>query len=887
MPEILPLIQTKLYRPSLPASFVHRPRLIDRLDGHWKSRPLTLISAPAGFGKSVLACIWLESCNYPSGWVSLDEEDNDLHTFTAYLLAAVKMAFPDISLQSQALLETPTMPPVPLLARHLLNDFNQIKKPFVLALDDIHTIREQAIIDLLAELLKHPPPAMHLLLIGRQDPPIPVASLRAYQRLTEIRTRDLRFSPPETAELLKLILQRDIEEDLAAKWTENTEGWATALHLAALSISYRQETVNLRLSAQGDSHYLQDYLLAEVLAHIPPEKQIWLLKTSLLNRFCAPLCQAVCREEGETLTGPAFVSWLQASNMFLIPLDDRGEWFRFHHLFQNHLQNLLQRRLSDEEIADQHLRAGRWLAENSWIGEAIQHALAGGDTEVAVGLVAQHRYQLMNAERWNQLTYLVRLFPDDVVDNDPILAITKAHLPTAYGSEQARMLARVNQLVADLPANSPVARMVKGEIAYYNILWGIMTGPAEVAIEQANTALSLLPQQAQWLRSGVLASKAVGLQMSGDIEKGISLINETLEDPDWTAIGRARLLVGQTCACFMEGNLEGVQQSAGKCLEIAIKNNLWATVMEEHYFLGIAYYLRNQLDMAESHLSVLVEKRVLAGPGYLAQAVCTLTCIYHARRQPEKASEAFGLVFSHLEEVGNTFFLDLLRAFQVELALDQGNLAQARRLSQLVDIDMNRPVWYHYTYQLTPIKLWLAEGGAKNVKKAVVALEQLSQQLLGLNRKLHYIDVLALQALAFEARGDRQLAEEKLTAALRLGEPGGFIRSFVDLGPPMADLLTRLHKQEVTGMDAYIFRILAAFQMEEPDTTTPDMENPLTRRELQTLKLLATDLSPQEIASEMTVSSTTMRTHARNAYQKLGVHSRFEAVQRAKELGLL
>jgi LuxR family maltose regulon positive regulatory protein len=196
-----------------------------------------------------------------------------------------------------------------------------------------------------------------------------------------------------------------------------------------------------------------------------------------------------------------------------------------------------------------------------------------------------------------------------------------------------------------------------------------------------------------------------------------------------------------------------------------------------------------------------------------------------------------------LEDVENTFSLDILRAFQVELALDQGDLAQARRLSQLVDFDMNRTVWYHYMLQLTPIKLWLAEGRAKSLKKAHTALEQLKQQLLGMNRKTHSIDVLALQALAFEAQGERRMAEESLTTALRLGEPGGFIRSFVDLGPPMADLLTRLQKQEVAEMEAYISRILAAFQMEQPDTTAPDLDHPLTKREMQTLRLLATDLS--------------------------------------------
>ncbi len=501
--------------------------------------------------------------------------------------------------------------------------------------------------------------------------------------------------------------------------------------------------------------------------------------------------------------------------------------------------------------------------------------------------MAQHRYQLMNAERTNQLTQLIRLFPGDVVDNDPILALTKAQLPIAYGHEAARLRSRARQLVGDLPNDSLVARMVKGEIAYSDGLWAVLAGPLESAVTRANDALALLPVQAEWLRSTAYGLKTMSLQMSGDYERSLNFINETLDDPSWPTRFRARLFLAQTFTSFFEGDLEAVQKSASKCLKISIKNHLWYTIGEAQYYSGISHYLRNETDVAEPRLSALVDQRLSVNPDYVAHGVCVLTRIYQAQQLPEMAREVFGLVFSHLEELGNTFLLDLLRAFQVELALDQGDLTEARRLSHSIDFETNRPVWYYYVTQLTPIKLMLAEGKAKSLKKAAEALEQLDQQLLGINRKTHHIDVLALQALVYDAQGDRQLAGERLATALRLGEPGGFIRTFVDLGPPMADLLARLQEQGGTQMESYISQILAAFQMEEQNTPAPDLKNPLTKRELQMLRLLATDLSPQDIASEMTVSPTTTRTHIRNVYQKLGVHSRFEVVQRAKELTLL
>ncbi len=889
MAEALPLIQTKLYRPPLQADLVHRPRLLDALNAHWKIRPLTLISAPAGYGKSVLASMWLENCDCPTGWVSLDETDNDLYSFTSYLLAAVKRAFPDISFQTQALLETETPLPAPMLARHLLNDLDQIDKPFVLVLDDVHLIHDKPILDLLTELLKHPPRTTHLVLIGRQDPAIPVASLRAYRLITEIRLNDLRFTPQETAELIEQVLHRDIDEELAIEWAEITEGWAAALHLAVLSLSYRRETADLKANFQGDSRYLQEYLLAEVLTHIPPDKQRWLLKTSLLDRFCAPLCEVVCQEEGETLTGPAFLSWLQTSNLLLIRLDDRGEWFRFHHLFQKHLQTQLERQLDDEGRAAHHQRASRWLAQNGWIDEAIQHALAAGDTVMAVGLVAQHRHRLMNEDRWNQLEKWLRLFPDEVVINDPILSITEVHLALIRGRNAVILSSRDQavRLVAAMPVESSVAAEVRAEIALADAVIGITTGQAAEVVTKGNEALSLISQEAYRLRSIAVGAKAAGYQMLDHPDRGAQEIRRALSNPDWPEREKARLLLYRCIVAFMEGDLVSAQLASGEGLRLAKKNQLLATISHTQYFSGIVPYLWNDFANAEPHLLALTELPAAGVPNYLANATCALARIYHAQFRPEMASQIFQMTRSHCEELGHTQALAILRAFQVELALDQGDLALAQHLSQTVDFDSSFQIWFHFVPQLTPIKVLIAEKTAGSLAEALALLQQMDERLIKINRKNIRIDVLALQALVHAAQGDWEMASEKLSAALRQGAPGGFIRNFVDLGPPMADLLIRLQEQGGTKMDTYISQILAAFQMEEQGPIAPDLEKPLTMRELETLRLLATDLSTEEIASEMTISLGTMRTHARNIYQKLGVNSRFEAVQQAKESGLI
>jgi len=275
------LLKTKLYPPPVTSDLVPRTALLERLENNRHQRPLTLISAPAGFGKSILASMWLQESDCPHGWLSLDEGDSDLHMLAAYLLALIKGMFPTISLKTETLLEVPTLPTASILARSLLNDLDQVKTPFILVLDDIHVIHEQTVFDLLTELLNHPPINMHLVLIARHDPPLPIASLRAYQRVTEVRHGDLRFTSLETSQLLQKRSGGDISDAIAVAWTEQTEGWVMALQLGALSIRHRPQTAVSSILNNEDTRYLHEYLLAEVLSQLSPTKQACLLKISL------------------------------------------------------------------------------------------------------------------------------------------------------------------------------------------------------------------------------------------------------------------------------------------------------------------------------------------------------------------------------------------------------------------------------------------------------------------------------------------------------------------------------------------------------------------------------------------------------------------------------
>jgi LuxR family maltose regulon positive regulatory protein len=911
--EPMPLLLTKLYRPPVTPDLEPRTRLMERL-GQNRHRPLTLISAPAGYGKTMLASIWLEACDCPGAWVSLDETDNDLQSFLSYLLAAVQLAVPTVELKTRALLATPALPAAPLLARYLLNDLDQISEPFILALDDVHLIEEQAVFDLLSELLHHPSPVLSLVLIGRRDPPLPIASLRAHRQVTEIRAGDLRFTPPETARLLGQVLRGEIDDTAAVEWTERTEGWVTGLLLAALSLRHSDKQADVRLELPEHSPYLQDYLLAEVLAHLPPERRDWLLLTSLLDRFCAPLCEVIGGPEAPdgpaSLTGIEFIRWLRKENLFSIPLDDQGEWFRFHHLFQQLLQDRLPEHLAPGQLAAAHRRASHWFAGEGLIEEALQHALAAGEVQTAVHLVEQHRYELMNTQQWHRLDRWLNLLPADAVAQSPMLISTRAYLAVHRDQnlEMLRAMQQAEQLLTKLALEPDQAQVVKAEIAVIQGVLDVLAGRAAPGIAAAQRGLELLPPEALHIRSIAMGVIAVGHQAKGDVHQGVTVIREALLDPAWPPGLRSRKAHYLSIAYFQEGDLPSVLDSARECLRLAEENQLAESVSFGRYHLGVAHYLRNEFAQAEPLLLALLQDRAASAPDYLANGSFALALIYHAQGRTVEAAQAIELVSSHFQGTKNTAAQAMTECFRMELALREGKLSEACRLSKGVDFDLRPPVWFFYVPQLTPLKLLLAEGTAESLAEANTRLVVLGAEMRRIHRNNVLVDTLALQALVSDALGDGQTAMETLHAALELGIVGGNIRTFADLGLPMAKLLSRYRHEDKAGRShftAYVDRILAAFQsgtkggqpappsatIGPPSSHVPtdsrDLIEPLTRRELEVLALLAQHLTYKEIGKQLFISSGTVGQHVVRIYQKLQVSNRHQALVKAQALGIL
>ena len=895
-----PIINTKLHRPPVDRNYVYRPHLTAQLDNH-RGKPLILVSASAGYGKSALISSWLEKYTNPVAWLSLSENDSDLRTFTNYFVAAVHKHFPEACQNTQALLKNLDLPSFETLGASLLNELDRIKQPFILVLDDYYLIREMAVHKLIAQILKHPPQFFHLVIVGRRDPPLPVASLRAQSQLIEIRTEDLCFSAAETETLLNRLLGIQIEASTAAAVAKKTEGWVTGLRLAALSMRSQPDIDPRLLEPHVDAQFVMEYLFTEVFSEQSPDITRYLLGTAVLDRFCGPLCEVVCVPDAETfackMNGWEFIKWLRKENLFLIPLDPEKRWFRYHHLFQKLLVKQLNRRCSAKEIKAIHAQAGVWLAENGLIEEAVRHYLAAEDIPVAIQLVARHGHNLMNNQQWPDLERLIGMLPRDHVEQDPELLLFKAwhhHVQTS-GCDLKTKIA-INRKIEPLINNLSEKALAHETqiIGHFEALRGHefwLSADGEKALKYGLSACDKIPMHHKRARVSAYLFLAGAYQMTGDLETGLSIYTDEIQKSINKGSDYYAPYIEKLCYLYwIDADMVVIRQTAERSLEIAMKLRLPESVSFALFFLGIVSYHLNELKMAEERLTQLVNDYYFLNVVMAAHGSVALAMVYMARREFDQAEQYFNKALNYAIDTNNIEAIRIIRAFEAEYALRRGHLTKA---SQWAERFMSEPITMPYLFyfpQLTLVRILMAQNTSESRQQAADRLNQLYDFLTSIYNKQFQINVLALQAVHHDTLGEQTAALDKLTTALNLAEPSGFIRLFVDLGPQMFGLLKQLVRQNV-ALD-YIGQILAAFRNDEraviPEAADhKSLVEPLTDRELDVLDLLAQRLSNKEIAVKLFISAETVKGHLQNIYQKLKVNKRREAVEKAKNLGIL
>ncbi|MBP8294087.1 MAG: hypothetical protein KAX65_15030, partial [Caldilineaceae bacterium] len=881
--------RTKFYRPATPQDLVIRPRLLDKLS-QGVSHPLTLVCAPAGYGKTILVSSFLETCALPWAWLSLDENDNDLRLFLDYLLTALDNLFPGSLHSTQLLLAGPTLPPTALIADNLVNDLAELERAFILVLDDVHGIRNAEIYSVLAALLRHPLPGLHLLLITRQDPPLGLGTLRARDQVSEIRSRDLRFTATETGAFMEHATAASLRADALVVLSERTEGWATGLRLAALTLRYGGAIDPQAAELYAANRYVMDYLLHEVLARVPPEIEDFLVKTAILDTLCGPLCDAVMEFDSGAGRGQSNLEMLEETNLFTMALDEQGFWYHYHHLFQGLLRSRLTHKLDAHAIDALHFRASAWYASQDDIEAALRHALAGHDTLGAVQALAQHRHHLLNTEQRPLLQRWLRLFPAATQAEYPELLLMRAWIAELDRADRRIVLDAVDQaqaLVSTIVGQPGRAQELQCEIdTLRSIAMSFTATDPQGVIALATRALATMPPEWFMARTVAWLHLAAAYQMSGQLDRAHALLAAAQQEESASSPQpRVRLLASRGFVHWIAADLPGVLQLAQQAVSVSqAADQQPESVGWGHALLAAGYYQQNDLAAAERHANTVQAMRHACQRNAVAQSAIILASIQQARGQPDAALRTLDQVSGYLVEIQGEALLPLIQAFRAELAAQQGDLATAERWAATVGPQLPLGLMaFFYTPQLTLPRVLLRIDTPASRQQAAEALTRLHTFATATHNTRITIDVLALQALCQAAQGDAPAALLALEEAVTLAQPGGFIRVFVDLGRAMACLLEQLARCSAAA--DYIRQILDAFPaaqvsssdprapLHRPDATA-DLVEPLTNRERAVLALLAQRLSAREIAQRLTISERTVKRHTANIYQKLAVNNR-------------
>lgn len=872
-----PLLQTKLFAPPPSPRIVARQRLLKRLDAGLQGK-LTLVCAPAGFGKSTLLGAWVESCEHPSAWLSLDEGDRDPNQFVAYLTASVQSISADLGSGALALAQARPRPHPETVLVHLINRLMKHRGRLILVLDDYHLASSVEVDALLSFLIANRPPQVHLVVVSREAPAVGLARGRALGQVLDLGPQDLRFDADESRRFLNHSMALGLTESQVHALDERTEGWPTGLQLAAVSLARQIDADAFIRSFTGSHRLVQDYLLEEVLQRLPADLQAFLLRTSILDSMCSELCDAVTQVEG----GSEFLRQLDVGNLFVVPLDDGRRWYRYQHLFGA----MLRQRLGETEtILPLHLRASAWYESQGMVGQALKHAVAACDTSRAMAVVQGRGvplYFLEDAEP--VLRWLEALSPADM-DAHPSLWLMLAWSYLAT-SQHSRMRAPIlgAEAAIDAAVGHPDRISWRGELSAIRAWEAVAHRDPAVIEREATVALEMLPPDHLALRTAAHCALGVVHQFRGDRAAAQRVYSEVV--PMAESCGNRMFTI---VACIALGHLQEddnhlylAARTYARALR-ALGDQPHQVACEVHLGLARIHYQWDDLPVAATHaekssrLATLLECDSALGADALRAQIlmsrgetdAALALLSHASTAAQTRNEQGGR--------------RCIAEAQVQALIQTGEIIAAGQIAQSEALP------------LAHARVLLARGQALQAHEALTEFLETSR---GGTSTTDILRALLLDALALDAFDPSDAALMVLEEVLTLAEPQGCVRLFVDLGGPVLRLLEKIAHGTRPRYTAQLREaIQQQMQVKEPiqhsdeasqgPAATPQLENPLSQRELQILSLICTGLSNQEIGQQLFVSLSTVKWHNQNIFDKLDVQRRTEAVARARELNLL
>ncbi len=922
------LLATKLHLPSILPNRVRRPQLIQHLnEGLESGRRMTLISAPAGFGKSSCAVEWVRNLALPVIWLSLDRLDDDPVRFFTYLIAALQQVDETLCQEIERVLLAGQLPPVELIGTTLINELLNVKGQFVLVLDDFQVIQDRFTLQVLEKLVANLPTSLHLVLLTREDPSLPLARLRANNQLTEIRAEDLRFTHGEAERFLAEVMGLSLSPADIVTLEGKTEGWIVGLQLAGFSVRGRADPSRFIASLSGSHRHILSYLTEEVLSQQPEDIQQFLLQTSILDRLTGDLCDAVT---GRT-DGRALLERLLSANLFLISLDDEQQWYRYHHLFADLLRNL-QNAVQKDQAAELHRRASRWYVQAGMVSEAIQHALDAADYQMAMHLLETHATAMIVQGYAKTVQGWLNAIPPELRLHSPKtnMAFIWMHLLRGNFAQALPYLDRLQAMFADSQPEAEQDPSLKAEWLTLQSFLLFAQGKRTEGLNLATQALDIAPAEDSFVRSLAWHGLASAYFQMGNYDDAVEAYQTAILHSRAAANFVSEMLSMTALAqiAIRHGQLHFAFEIASQAIDRVEQSEAVPPMSALMYgALGLVYYQWNQLEPAHRHILRAIQLCALGG--YTdGEIYCRaiLSRLLHMEGYLEAASQEIEKAIELMQSGAPTWVRQEVISQQVRLYLAQHRLTAAERVLKeqgfafqdefsFPDLGLDQ----NTSYEVGPVvdsalRILLHQAQAihdpKQMHPGIVLADRLiSAALMGQNIPTA-LETLLLRAQMVAALGNNQASQADYVRALELAEPEGYISIFVEEGLPVAEALAFLHKHNLLGavQPAYVQNILAAFpRLQAQDTagdeqpaansqtanepltleeSTPLIE-PLSKRELEILCLISEGYSNQEIAERLVLSLHTVKKHSSNIFAKLGVNSRTQAIARSRQLKLL
>jgi len=884
MPRSDQLIKTKFFVPQLTGDHIVRCNLAIKLDAI-KDYNFTLVTSPAGFGKSTLVASWLQHQSLPHAWLSLDENDDNIYQFLRYFIEAVRSIDELFGKEVIQLLNASDPPSDEIIISQVLNEIAEIQGSMIMVLDDFHFIRQESILTFLKELIKHPAPALHLVLITRSDPNLPLHTLRLSGKILELRARDLVFKTQETAQLIVERFDIQPSDVLIHSLLEITEGWIAGLKLLIISVDNYNELDTKLDTAKHSDVFQVKFLVEDYLNSLGADLRKIILTACIFDKFSAELCTFINREtkpSGEEIDGKTFIEKLASAGMFIIPLDSSNEWYRFHHLFLDLLSEKMQKEFSMDEISELHYKSSEWFERKGFTQMAIKHALQAGSESHALDLFKQYRITLLNIRSWQEHEYLLHMFSNECMDHSPVLLLSRSWINIYHGKmkEAFDLISDISKLLKAKGPPSADDKNLKGEVNTIASYYYYYRGEAKEAVRYSQAAIDQLevdnsyPLGLAWIFLGG------GYQMMGKSDQAIAIIYKALESAKSDLVKSSLFLI-LNYIHWLNGNLPELKSSGFLLGKHGRNTNNQESKVYGDVFIGHYYYQIDQLELAEEHYDNANQYRY-----HSLGSIRTHFLVGHAMTCFELGNRARAdLILEELEgyvaESGNEYMIKMISLAKAEMEFRKGEIEKAFQLTQNINSLPLRPVTNFFAPQLIKAKIWIYYKIPSCNEEASVLLDETESYLLKVNNTRFLIDLYALKSIYNFDTGNLEISMKYLEKSVKLARPGGFIRVFTDMGEKMREVI--LASTMSTRDDKYIDQVLSSFKKKIIHAPV----EALSLREEEILQYLSQKLSNKEIGTKLFITEKTVKNHLNRIYRKLDVSGRREALNKAREKDLL